>query len=75
MLALFEDVSKAASPGSLESSLTPKRKALFAPVSEFTTREKVPSPLSITVAFTPLTALNAVARPDKVLLLSEITTD
>ena len=75
MLELFEVVSKVDSPLSLASSVTVKRKALFAPVSELIINENVPSPLSVTVALTPDKALSSVASPDKVLLESFIVID
>ena len=63
------------SPLSLASSVTVKRKAFFAPVSELIINENVPSPLSVTVALTPDKALSSVASPDNVLLESFIVID
>ena len=53
LLALLLVVSNAAKPASEASSVTDNLKAFFAPVSEFIIKENVPSPLSVTVAFTP----------------------
>ena len=75
LLELFVVVSKAANPESDPSSVTLKRRAFFAPVSEFTISENVPSPLSVTVALTPLRLLRAAAKSDRLLLASVIWID
>ena len=68
-------MSKADKPVSLGSSVTLSLKAFFAPVLELTIKEKVPSPLSVTVALTPSIAVRASAKPTSVLLESEIDND
>ena len=74
MLELFVVVSNSDNPESDESSVTDNLKAFFSPVSEFTIRENVPSPLSVTVAFTPSTAERDSANPLRVLLALETVT-
>ena len=60
-------MSNEAKPGSALSSVTLNLSAFLAPVSEFIIRENVPSPLSVTVAFTPSIAVKDAANPDNVL--------
>ena len=75
LLEFVDEVSNAANPGSLLSSVTLNLRALLAPVSEFMIRENVPSPLSVTVALTPYGKERDEANPDKVLFELETTTD
>ena len=72
LLEFVDVVSNCASPASPLVSATVSRKAFFAPVSEFTISEKVPSPLSVTAAFTPAIAFNESAKELK-LLFAEFT--
>ena len=72
LLEFVDVLSNCASPASPLASATVSRRAFFVPVSEFTIREKVPSPLSVTAAFTPDIAFNESARELK-LLFAEFT--
>ena len=72
LLAFVDVVSNCASPSSPLVSLTENRSAFFEPVSELTISENVPSPLSVTAAFTPVIVFRESARELK-LLFAEFT--